>query len=293
MNPIDLEKMNKLPEAERYFDLNILWYFANRWVIRVLYPLPVTANQITVVTLVMGLIAVGCFLVPSYSGLLWGGIFFYAKIFFDNVDGNLARVRGETSRVGRFLDSITDFVVTVLVYLALTFHLVRETGEAGLWLLGFFALLSASVQCSYFVFYLVSHTSRVGAYSRNRVDESVSAKDREDLESGTLGTTELCLQRMHVFFYGWQDRLIESVDRVSRKYAGVRQDEAHSSQWMADKLFLTLSSPLCLCTNNMLVVLFALLDQVQWGLIAVALFMNIYLVGLQGWKVMRFRRMTA
>jgi hypothetical protein len=191
------------------------------------------------------------------------------------------------------LDSITDFVVTVLVYLALTFHLVRETGEPGFWLLGCFALLSALLQCSYFVFYLVSYTSRVGAYSRNRVDESISEKDMAALESGTLSKTELCLQRLHVFFYGWQDRSIEFLDRVSRRRAGARQDGAHSSQWVADKLFMTLSSPLCLCTNNMLIVVFALLNQVQWGLIVVALLANIYLAALQGWMVVRFRRLTA
>ena len=54
---IDFDKMEKLPAGCRFFDVNELWYFPNRWVVRLLYPLPVSANAITVLALVMGLVA--------------------------------------------------------------------------------------------------------------------------------------------------------------------------------------------------------------------------------------------
>ena len=112
----DIERMNKLPPEARFFDINELWYYPNRWVVKFLYPLPVTPNQITLASLVAGLVSVGCYMVYSKAGLIFGALFLYLKIFLDNVDGNLGRVRGEVSRLGRFLDSLTDFIVSFLIY---------------------------------------------------------------------------------------------------------------------------------------------------------------------------------
>ena len=129
----DIERMNKLPPGARFFDINELWYYPNRWVVKFLYPLPVTPNQITLASLVAGLVSVGFYMIDSKVGLIWGALFLYLKIFLDNVDGNLARVRGETSRLGRFLDSLTDFIISFLIYLVLTLRLVDETNNSLYW----------------------------------------------------------------------------------------------------------------------------------------------------------------
>ncbi|MBT6856830.1 MAG: CDP-alcohol phosphatidyltransferase family protein, partial [Nitrospina sp.] len=90
----DIEKMNKLPVEARFFDVNELWYFMNRWVVRLLYPTSVTPNQITVLSLVFGLASAGFYVSGTPNALVWGAVFLYGKVFLDNVDGNLARVRG-------------------------------------------------------------------------------------------------------------------------------------------------------------------------------------------------------
>ena len=56
--PFDIEKMNKLPPEARFLDINNFWYFPNRWVVRFLYPLPVTPTQITITSLIAGLVLV-------------------------------------------------------------------------------------------------------------------------------------------------------------------------------------------------------------------------------------------
>jgi len=55
----DIEKMNKLPAEARFFDVNEIWYFMNRWVVRLLYPTSMTPNQVTVLSLVFGLASAG------------------------------------------------------------------------------------------------------------------------------------------------------------------------------------------------------------------------------------------
>ena len=81
--------------------------------------------------------------------------------------------------MGRFLDSLTDFVINFLVYLVLTLRLVDETGNSLYWFLGALALLSCLMHCSYFVFYLVKYTSIVGTYLCNRVDENINEEDNK------------------------------------------------------------------------------------------------------------------
>ena len=143
--PFDIEKMNKLPLEARFFDINNFWYFPNRWVVRFLYPLPVTPTQITIASLIAGFVSVGCYVIDSDAGLMLGASFLYLKIFLDNVDGNLARARGEVSRLGRFLDSLTDFIVSFLVYLVLTLRLVSETSNPLYWFLGGLSFLSCLI----------------------------------------------------------------------------------------------------------------------------------------------------
>ena len=280
----DIEKMNKLPREARFFDVNGLWYFYNGSVVRMLYSTPITPNQITVLSFFVGLLSVGFYVSGRSDSLLWGAIFLYGKVLLDNIDGNLARIRGTSSRLGRFLDSLTDFLVTVMVYIGISFYLVQTTGDNGFWFLGLFGLLACFMQSTFFVFYLVSYTSRVGSYDKNRVDESIT---EEDLASAEQNQWNLRLQKFFTWSYGWQDRLIERLDFVSRKLAGVPEKE--ETAWYGDRCFLTAISPLCLCTNNVMLVIFSLVGQVELFLILLISLMNFYGIGLLIWKIQKWK----
>ena len=77
----DIEKMNKLPPEARFLDINDFWYFPNRWVVKLLYPLPVTPTQITITSLIAGLVSVGCYIIDSSAGLMWGALFLYCLLY--------------------------------------------------------------------------------------------------------------------------------------------------------------------------------------------------------------------
>lgn len=283
---LDLEKMNKLPAKARFIDANEIWYFMNRWVVYLLYPTSVTPNQITFISLFFGLTSAGLYVSGNPNALMWGAAFLYGKIFLDNVDGNLARVRGTTSRFGRFLDSLTDFLVTVLVYIAITVYLVQKTGIPEYSILGLFGLLACFLQSTFFVFYLVNYTSRVGSYEKNRVDESVTEEDKRKVAEGETDAWDLRLQNLFAWAYGWQDKAIESLDIMCRKFARVPAAEEALWNWYSDRKFLGWISPLCLCTNNMMLVIFSLMGQLELFLILLVSFMNIYGLGLLVWKTL-------
>ncbi len=291
---IDFDKMEKLPESCRFFDVNELWYFPNRWIVRLLYPLPISANVITLLAMAMGLAAAMFYASGSETGLVWAAISLYGKLLFDNVDGNLARLRGEESRLGRFLDSFSDFVVTVLVYAAITLRMAMDSSNPGfIWVVGLLALVSSLLQCSYWVYYYVSYTDWVGSFGKNRTDETVTEEDRRAAASGRTSPWVYTLQRFHNIAYGWQDALIAKLDRASQEAADYEDNEEHRERWVADKAFLTRMGPLCICTNIMLLVVLSLLNQLELFLVLVVFLGNGYLAGLQAWKILRFKRTSA
>ena len=286
----DIERMHKLPPEARFVDVNDFWCFPNRWVVKFLYPFSITPTQITILSLIAGLISAYFYMIDSSAGLMWGALFLYLKIFLDNVDGNLARVKGEVSRLGRFLDSLIDFIVSFLVYLVLTLRLVSDTNDSLYWFLGGLAFLSCLIHCSYFVFYLVQYTSISGTYLCNRADESITEEDNNAYGRGDLSMLVCFLQRSHIFLYGWQDKTIEWFDRLSKKLGSRSKSQRLSgNSWYGDKVFLTLISPLCLCTNNMLLVLFSLVGAIEFGFWFVVVVGNVYLLLLQVWKIIKTR----
>lgn len=287
--PFDPQKMYKLPKEHRFFDINDWWVLPNQWLVRGLYPLSVTPNQVTFVSLILGVMAAVFYLKETPASQVVGGIFLYGKIFLDNVDGNLARSRGEVSRSGRFFDSLTDFFVAVLVYGAITCRLVRETGDSFFfWALGLLAMLSCLVHCSYFVFYLVQYTTAVGTYKQNRVNEEVTEEDLAAHAQGDVSSLVLGLQRLHHWAYGWQDRLIEKLDRFSHKVVELGHAPEERRDWYMDKGFISWISPLCLCTNNMALVMFSLLDRLDLCLLLIVGLGNFYLLGMMILKTSRY-----
>lgn len=56
-----------------------------------------------------------------------GALLFQAGFFFDCLDGKLARMRGETSRVGAFLDQALDVLIRAGAFGALAWHAFPES----------------------------------------------------------------------------------------------------------------------------------------------------------------------
>lgn len=290
---VNLDKMEKLPDECRFFDVNEWWYFPNRWAVRLLYPLPVSANQLTILALMLGVTAAAFYISNVEHALVWGALFLYGKLFLDNVDGNLARLRGEESRFGRFLDSFSDFTVVVLVYGAIAFRLAQGSPDPDfIWTLALLALVSGLLQCSYWVFYYVSYTRQVGSYAQNHTNESITEEDRQAVASGEVSGAVYFLQSFHNVAYGWQDALIAALDRISRRMAGYRESDAHRERWVADKTFLGWMGPLCVCTNTMALIVFSLLDQLEFFLYLVLVLGNSYLLALQVWRILRFKKLS-
>ena len=67
--------------------------------------------------------AIAASLVALGQGLwVWAAVLLQAKTLLDNLDGGVARATGRVTRLGRYLDSVLDMFVNLLLFAALALH---------------------------------------------------------------------------------------------------------------------------------------------------------------------------
>jgi len=78
---------------------------------------PLTPNVVSVLTFFVGIGAAVSAAMGGYAYLLLGAFLFQWNSILDGVDGELARVRFQHSKLGQWLDTVSDDVSNVLFYL--------------------------------------------------------------------------------------------------------------------------------------------------------------------------------
>ena len=105
------------------------------WVVLVVDPIAVrvlpvmlrrrwlTANRVTAVAFLVGLVAIWRFAVGDWRG---GAVLFEVRFILDCLDGKLARCRGTASAFGAAFDRVADFVTIPCAYAALGWKLAGD-----------------------------------------------------------------------------------------------------------------------------------------------------------------------
>lgn len=232
---------------------------------RILLPTPVTPIHLTIAFTVVGLIAAALFAFDRWLPL--AGILLLVKSMLDAADGMLARARQHPSRVGRFLDSICDFLVRVAVFFGIAISQASRTGQNGYWL-ALWALLFATLQVSVFNYYYVRYRTQTGGDQTSQVDESASG--------GYVGDNPIALLVLHKSYrliYSWQDAFMDRIDHWI-----VPQSREPTAS------FLTATSVLGLGSQLFVTAICAFMGHPVWALWAFVTLFNFY------WLILLFVR---
>jgi hypothetical protein len=170
------------------------------------------------------------------------------------------------SRAGRFLDSIGDFVVNLLVFAAIGTTLFRATGNPLLPMLALLAFLGISLRVSYHVFYQTSFLHLQNAYSVNRVTEEILVEDRH------ADPLTLRLQSIFRFLYGWQDAGMVKLDRWCGRGKMHREESAGS--WYGDRTGVRLSGFLGMGTELFVLTACSIANSLELYLVLNLFLMN-------------------
>jgi hypothetical protein len=126
MKPPD-ELAHKGQEVEEWLDLRFYRPLGIR-IARRLMPTRVTADQVTLAATLVGVVAGHLFVYQSARINALGFALFVASDLLDSADGQLARLRGTSTRFGRVLDGMGDSLRFVSLYA----HLLIRVLWAGL-----------------------------------------------------------------------------------------------------------------------------------------------------------------
>ena len=129
-----------------------------------------TPNQVTTVSMAIGVLAAAAFATGSRPGLVAGAILLQVAFTTDCVDGQLARYTRTFSKLGAWLDSIFDRSKEYVVYAGLAIGASRGFGE-DVWVLAVAAItLQTARHMADFSFGATQHQA-IAAQSRPPVDE--------------------------------------------------------------------------------------------------------------------------
>lgn len=104
---------------------------------------PITPNQVSLLAFLLGIVAAILLANGQHAVVALGGILAQVSSILDGSDGELARIRGISSRFGSWMDALLDRVADAAILYGLAHGLAVRTGEGWPWTLGFFAVVGS------------------------------------------------------------------------------------------------------------------------------------------------------
>lgn len=90
---------------------------------------PVTPNHLTTLRLLIGLAGAWCLTQPGFGWINAGALLIVLSNFVDHTDGELARISGQSSKLGHFYDLASDAFVTVALFVSMGAGVVAAGGQ--------------------------------------------------------------------------------------------------------------------------------------------------------------------
>lgn len=103
------------------------------WVTPLLYRTPATPNQITALSLLLGLAASVAYAFDSYLWDIAAGLLLILCYVLDNCDGEIARLKDMRSKFGAAFDTFVDWLVHATIFVGMGIGLWHRDGSMG-WL---------------------------------------------------------------------------------------------------------------------------------------------------------------
>ena len=154
--------------------------------------------------IISGLLAVACII----SGYYWAAAFFLIfKSILDAADGELARLKKTPSYTGRYLDSVADIILNLLILLAIWY--VTDSDLA----ITILAFLGIQLQGTLYNYYYVILRTRFDGDTTSRIFENktpIAIKGEKQKNVNILF-------RLYKTLYGIFDKAIFTLDRNASK----------------------------------------------------------------------------
>ena len=90
---------------------------------------PVTPNQVTIISLILGIASAAFFSHGAHTYTIIAGLFYFISTVFDQCDGEVARHKQMTSDFGKTFDIIVDSIVNATITIGITIAIYKTNGS--------------------------------------------------------------------------------------------------------------------------------------------------------------------
>ena len=257
----------KSPAVEEFLDL-VMYRPLAFLLVKAIYRTPVTPNQLTLLSMVFGVIG-GAFLAFGTAAACAGGaVLFFLYNVVDCSDGQLARLQHSGTHLGRILDGVADYVVSLAAYVGIGIGYASPSdAPLALWALTAAAGFSNATQSGLLDFYRNRYLEVTGVRRSAGGDEQRAFRaEYESLRSQRGRTLEKALVGAYVLYCRVQERVTGGEDKGARAWNADPEGYARANRIMMR--CWTILGP-----------------TTQWTLLIVCGFLNrmdIYLWGIAG-----------
>ena len=154
--------MSKLPAKYQFLDLSDYGRPIARFIANSLRNTKFTPVDVTIAFIISGLIGIYCITKEYY---FTAAFFLIFKSILDAADGELARIKKTPSYTGRFLDSVSDIILNLIIFV--TLWQVTEINLA----LAFLAFFGIQLQGTLYNYYYVILRNRFDGDTTSRIFE--------------------------------------------------------------------------------------------------------------------------
>jgi phosphatidylglycerophosphate synthase len=169
----------KMPEVEEVLDL-VLYRPVALVFVNLVHRTPLTPNGVTFLSFLCGMASAYSFAQGTPQGLAGGGMWYALANVFDCSDGQLARLQGSGTPLGRLVDGVVDWAVSIAIFAGTAIGWQRVTGDSATWFLVVAGGVTSALHSFYFDMYQQQFISVVRG-QKNFIDaevEKISAELR-------------------------------------------------------------------------------------------------------------------
>ena len=116
-----------------------------RYLSKLLIHTPITPNQISILSMLIGLAAAWYFQTGVYAATILGAVLLQVSAIVDCVDGDIARILFKESPLGKWLDITADQIVHLAVFAGIAVGLARQNSDAPELALGISAVVGVLI----------------------------------------------------------------------------------------------------------------------------------------------------
>ena len=220
----------KAREVEETLDV---WFYRpiGYQIARAAWRLGLTPNAVTALGGLLGVLAGHFFLYRGWSPAAWGIALLITSEAFDSADGQLARLSGHYSKLGRILDGLTSNLVFMSIYFHLAIRIAAELGTAAAIGLVLAAAVSHSMQCSVADYYRNAFLY-LGGVGRGELDEAQRVETDYRALSWPRDLGHKLVLRLYLNYTRQQEMLTRSFRALQREVAA-SYPEARPA-WLAE-----------------------------------------------------------